>query len=152
MFWVLFPFLIFHYVMQVCLSAEGAKNVSWPCLSSLRAWIYIHTSEKLPLIISKSFIHILLKATLERECWCLYYRGKRDMVGYINQEKNTTKIKALFAVHTHMQIYKYCIVIITACRNWTKKCVICSPLFDIKTKSKWWISNEPALYGEYRIT
>ena len=33
------------------------------------------------------------------------------MVGYINQEKNTTKIKALFAVHTHTQIYKYCIVI-----------------------------------------
>ena len=27
-----------------------------------------------------------------------------DMVGNINQEKNTTKIKALFAVHKHKKI------------------------------------------------
>ena len=33
------------------------------------------------------------------ECWCLHHRIKRDMVVYKNQEKNTAKIKALFAVH-----------------------------------------------------
>ena len=45
--------------LQVCLSAEGAKNVSWPWLSLLRGWgsltmtstgkfVYIHINLNLP--------------------------------------------------------------------------------------------------------
>ena len=29
---------IYIYILRVCLSAEGAKNVSWPLLSPLRGW------------------------------------------------------------------------------------------------------------------
>ena len=36
-----------------------------------------------------------------RECWCFHFRIKCDMLDYKNQEKNTAKIKALFAVHKH---------------------------------------------------
>ena len=43
-----------------------------------------------------------------KEYWCLYYRMKHDIVGYINQEKNATKIKASHAVHKHTQILLHC--------------------------------------------
>ena len=29
---------IYIYIWYICLSAEGAKNVSWPWLSPLRGW------------------------------------------------------------------------------------------------------------------
>ena len=48
-------------------------------------------------------MYIYVKSNL-RERWCLHHKIKRDMVGNINQEKNTTKIKALFAVHKHNKI------------------------------------------------
>ena len=37
-------YFIIQFDMRVCLSAEGAKNVSWPWLSVLRGWgsIYIY--------------------------------------------------------------------------------------------------------------
>ena len=40
-----------------------------------------------------------------RECWCLHHRTKRNMVGYMNQEKDLTKITALFAAQLFFSLF-----------------------------------------------
>ena len=40
-----------------------------------------------------------------RECWCLHHRTKRNMVGYMNQEKDLTKITALFTAQLFFSLF-----------------------------------------------
>ena len=89
--------------LRVCLSAEGAKNVSWPWLSPLRGWgsltmaltgkfvyIYIYTRLNLRTKISifKSFVHLqhMLQAFINSKIFQGDSLSRNDFIGTSRQE------------------------------------------------------------------
>ena len=84
------------------MSAEGAKNVSWPWLSPLRGWGSLTMSLTAKFIyIIYVFIIYIYKVSTENNC-SIIYEGEQLLIHDTFSEKTTKKEKVFqYDVKTH---------------------------------------------------